>query len=440
MKPGIGLIAAALIWLALGTIAFFSSFASFIWFLAGIIILPFVLADALVLALMTDRLTVDRRINTSLSLGETAAVSLRIGKGGKAFLPLDIRLFDIYPASMDSGAFPARLDRRELKQSGSVLFEYKVTVKERGEWEFPGTELLFASPLRCWKLKVFHEAKNAGRTYPDFKKLISMGGTELKGIMEKTGIKNVRRRGQGLEFRELRDYHAGDPIRSIDWRATGRRQRLIVREYQEEQDQQILFLLDSGYRLHRREGEFMQFDSALNAVILLSYVALKHGDSVAVGCFGNEERWIGPRKGMSALSSLMNHLYDVKSAPLPSSPFSALETALTRLHRRSFIVIISNFREEDGESLSWILPRIERRHLLLAVSLRELEAEKLALRRPGTPDESLESAAAFNYLYSRRQLYQSWEHQGLLTLEASSAGLSPALINRYLSLKRSGRL
>jgi uncharacterized protein (DUF58 family) len=261
-----------------------------------------------------------------------------------------------------------------------------------------------------------------------------------------TGIKNIRRRGQGMEFRNLRDYQEGDSIRDIDWRATSRRRRLdgaaklIVREYQEEQDQQVLFLLDSGYRLHRREGERMQFDSALEAVLLLSWVSLKHGDSVAAGTFGNVKRWIYPRKGLSAFPRLMNGLCDIFSAPVPSSPFSCLEDALARLKRRTFIVLISNFREEDGESLSWILKRIEKRHLLLLVSLREKESETLSARKPLGPEEALETAAAFSYLASRKTLYRNWEHSGLLTLEASAGGLSSALINRYLQVKRSGRL
>ena len=149
---------------------------------------------------------------------------------------------------------------------------------------------------------------------------------------------------------------------------------------------------------------------------------------------------MSPRKGISAFPVLMNGLYDLSSAPVPSSPFSALEDALARLKRRTFIVLISNFREEDGESLSWILRQIERRHLLLLVSLKEKESEFFAQRRPSGPEEALETAAAFSYLASRRELYSGWEHSGLLTMECSAGELAPALINRYLSVKRSGKL
>ncbi|GHV70168.1 hypothetical protein AGMMS49928_16920 [Spirochaetia bacterium] len=440
MRSGPGLFIAALAWLLLGVGGFFSEPLSLIWFLSGIFLLPFIIIDALILRFFSDRLIVSREIASTLAMGIPAAVKLRIKKTGSGFLPFKILLFDLYPETMKTSAFPAMLNRGMLKKNDEMIFEYTLVPLERGLWEFSGTELLSVSLLRFWRLKISHQCLSRGRTYPDFNKLKEAAGADMRGILERSGVKNIRRRGQGLEFQSLRDYQEGDSVRNIDWRATSRRQKVIIREYQEEQDQQVLLLLDSGYRLHRREGEYMQFDSALGAVLILSYAALKHGDAVAVGSFGSSDRWIPPRKGIGAFPGLMNGLYDLQSAPVPSSPFSALEEALARLHRRTFIILVSNFREEDGESLSWILKRIEKRHLLLLVSLRELEAEQLAVRRPATGDEALETAAAYSYIATRRRLYQSWEHSGLLTLEAPAARLSSDLINRYLQVKRSGRL
>jgi uncharacterized protein (DUF58 family) len=456
MKPGSALFAAALVWLLLGGGAFFSPSLFLVWFLAGIALFPFIVVDALILCLLTDRLSVKRDLSPSIALGEGSVVRLVLRRGGGLFFPARILLFDLYPPSMKTapaghsggtdtdagGIFPVPLDRKALGRGKILVLEYTVIPKERGNWFFSGLELLLSSKLRFWQLKVFHQCVSRGRTYPDFKKLGS--GQELRGIMEHRGGRDIRRRGQGLEFMSLREYQDGDPIKSIDWRATGRqtaagRRKFIVREYQEEQDQQILFILDSGYRLSPA-----RFDSALNGVLLLAYVALKHGDAVAVSSFGAADRWIPPRKGVSAFTSLMNGLYDLQSAPVPSSLFSALEQALTRLSRRTFIVLVSNFREEDGESLSWILPRIRRRHLLLLVSFRETEAEALARGshdgKARSAEEVLETAAARSYLESRRRLYRSWEHLGLLTMETTREQISAVLINRYLSVKRSGRL
>jgi uncharacterized protein (DUF58 family) len=441
VKPGRGLFIIALFFLFLGAGAFFSEPVFLIWFYAGLVLLPLIITDALILLLLIGRPAAEREIPVSLAQDEPVRVRLTIRREGQLPLPSALLLYDLYPPSMACGeeTFPAPLDRNILNQGGTLLFEYTLFPRERGPWVFSGLELLLSSPLRFWRLRVFQGVESRGRTYPNFRKIAA--GRELRGIMNRRGARDIRRRGQGMEFMGLRDFQDGDSIRAIDWRATSRNRRLdgrlklIIREYQDEQDQQVLFILDSGYRLPDRE-----FDSALNALLLLAWVALKHGDAVAAQSFGPSERWIPPRKGKSALTGLLNGLYDIHSAPAPSSPFSALEQALTRLHRRTFIILISNFREEDGESLAWILPRIEKRHLLLLVSFREAEAQALAAWRPSTPDETLETAAAFSYLASRRRLYQSWEHSGLLTLETTPADISSALINRYLGIKRSGKL
>ena len=442
MRPGPFLFIVTLGWFFLGAAGFFSDFFSLIWLYTGISILPVIIIDGLVLYFFADRLEVKREISSSLAQGESTIINLEIRRGEKGFLPFNIKLWDLYPSSAECDAFPVLLGRKfPGRGDGPFCFKYRLLPKERGLWFFRGTEILFGSLCRFWRLKVFHPAESSGRTYPNFKMIKAASGADLRGLLEKTGVKNIRMRGQGLEFMSLRDYQEGDSIRAVDWRATSRRRKVIIREYQEEKDQQVLFLVDSGFRLNRRDEEGrLQFDSALEAVLLLSWVSLKHGDSVAVGSFGGGKRWISPRKGISSFPVLMNGLYDLASGPYPSSPFSALEEALMKLKRRTFIVLISNFREEDGESLSWILKRIQKRHLLLLVSLREKESEYLAQRKPRSPDEALETAAAFSYLLSRRELYAAWERGGLLTMECSAGNLSAALINRYLSVKRSGKL
>ncbi|MCL1927593.1 MAG: DUF58 domain-containing protein [Treponema sp.] len=477
IKPGRTFFIIMICFLFLGTSAFFFNELYVFWIFSGLLLLPVISIDAIMLSFFTDRLHIERKLNSTLTLGREALVRLNISLAGKnRFIAGTAKLFDLYPDSIDCSVFPVKLNRKLFKKmpkpgqnprNAFYIFEYPVIPIERGNWEFSRTELLLGSFLGFWQFKVIHPCVSRGRTFPDFRKLTS--GAELRGILEQTGIKVIRKRGQGMEFMSLRDYQKGDSVKAIDWRATGRRNKPIVREYQEEQDQQVLLLLDSGYRLNRLEystgpsgdsplaemggvvsdknsartpGTFLrtQFDSALEAALLLSWVALKHSDGVALGCFGTEERWLPPRKGMSALSGIIRSLYDVKCDSTPSSLFSALESALARLKRRTFIVMISNFREEDGESLGWILRRIQRRHLLLLVSLKEMEAEKIAKRKPAGTEEALETAAAFSYLSARRRLYKTWEHLGLLTLECNSRELGPALINRYLEVKRSGLL
>jgi uncharacterized protein (DUF58 family) len=447
MKPGPFLFVVSLLWLLLGAAVFFYDPLSLVWLYTGLVVLVLSIGDFLFLFFLQGRPKITREIPVSLAQGRPFKARLLIRRDGGFFPHCGIFLFDLYPPSMDCSAFPALLDRKLFEDGrDSVCFEYTLVPRERGVWAFQGAELLLGSVLRFWRLKVFCPCKSRGRTYPDFSRIKAAAGADLRFLPEQNGIKQVRRRGQGMEFKILRDFQEGDTMRAVDWRASSRkrsmdgRTKLIVREYQEEQDQQVLFLLDTGYRLHRSEGRVLQFDKALEALLLLSWVSLKHGDSVSVGTFGRTRRWLYPRKGISAFPHLMNGLFDLTSSAAPSSPFSCLEEALSRLKRRTFIILISNFREEDGESLSWILKRVEKRHLLLLVNLREKESEAIAERSPQNANEALETAAAFSYLASRRELYRSWEHIGLLTLESQAEDLSPALINRYLEVKKSGRL
>jgi uncharacterized protein (DUF58 family) len=464
MKPGRSFFTLLLCYLFLGAAAFFYDPLFLPWIISGALLLPFIIIDACVLLFFTDRLYIERKLHSTMALSRKAYVRLKISRThSDRLIARSVKLFDMYPDSLDCDVFPVKLDRKLLNklpdpslnpQAASYVYEYPVIPIDRGNWEYERAELLLGSFLGFWQLKVIHPCASRGKTFPDFSKLAS--GAELRGVLESSGIKIMRKRGQGMEFMSLREYQKDDSVKAIDWRATGRRNKPIVREYQEEQDQQVLLLLDSGYRLHRLEetpaqnppdsaelnkaAMRTQFDSALEAALLLSWVALKHSDGVALGCFGTEERWLPPRKGMSALTGIIRSLYDVKCESTPSSLFSALENSLSRLKRRTFIIMISNFREEDGESLSWILRRIRQRHLLLLVSLKETEAERIANRKPVGADEALETAAAFSYLNARRKLYKTWEHMGLLTLECSSRELSSALINRYLEVKRGGLL
>jgi uncharacterized protein (DUF58 family) len=476
IRPGGSLFISALCFLFLSAAAYFFGFLIDLIPLLLAAFVPFVAADFILLRFWTDRMDVRREIPASLVTGVRTRVRLIVSEtnGNKKIVPGKIKIFDLYDDSFDCYDFPltvfpltsfpvtvarrpgrpvtvarsvtVTVARRE-KTAREIRLEYDALPVRRGVWEFSACELLLSSPLHFWRLKVVHGVRSAGKTYPEFSELAS--GTGLRAVIEAAGNKNVRKRGTGLEFKQLRGWQDGDSVRSIDWRATSRKNELVVREYIEEQDQHILLLLDSGYRLHRQTenslGTRTQFDAALNAALLLSWVALKHGDSVSAGIFGNEERWVSPRKGVRELPVLINALYDVQSASVPSSIFSALEKAHSRLKRRTFIICISNFREEDEEELSRILPVVGRRHLLLMVSLSENEAEILSKKDfsgggKAPREEVLTSAAASYYLARRKNLYKKWERSGLLVLDTNAASLSSTLINNFITVKRKGLL
>jgi uncharacterized protein (DUF58 family) len=128
----------------------------------------------------------------------------------------------------------------------------------------------------------------------------------------------VRAPGSSRDFHQLRDYRDGDPFSQIDWKASSRRQMLISRDYQEQRDQSVVFLLDTGRRMRALDGGMPQFDHVLNAILLVAHVALRQGDQVAVKSFGGTDRWLPPVKGAHAMPVLLNHLYDYQTTPRPA--------------------------------------------------------------------------------------------------------------------------
>src|SRR5690606_8927446 len=170
----------------------------------------------------------------------------------------------------------------------------------------------------------------------------------------------------------------GDPVRRIDWKATLRFHKPIVRKYQNERDQAVVLMIDCGRRMRAddRQGGMggAHFDQALNATMLLSYVALKQGDAVGAMTFGaplHDRRWFTPRKGAATLNALMGELYDVQPTPTHSDYLSAAQELLRHQRKRSLVIVITNFRDEDANELGQALRLLRSRHLVLTASLRE---------------------------------------------------------------------
>ncbi|MEM6732598.1 MAG: DUF58 domain-containing protein, partial [Myxococcota bacterium] len=254
------------------------------------------------------------------------------------------------------------------------------------------------------------------------------------------GIKKRQRRGAGTEFQELRDYQPGDPLRQIDWRATSRVRRVIARDYQDERDQQILFLVDAGRRMHSRDGTLSHLDHALNAVLLLGHVALSQGDAVGLMSFGSEDRWLAPSKGQQHLNAMLNAVFDLQTDPVPGDVEGAVRRVLAKLRKRTLLIVVTNLRDETDHELLSGLSFAGRKHLVLLTSLREL-ALKHALDAPIHGfDDALRYAATQHYLRDRSLAHARLTMAGVLHLDVAPQELAVGLVNQYLAVKASGRL
>ena len=377
-----------------------------------------------------------RQLSGNLPLGRWSEVRLHLQHTYRR--PVRLTLFDHLPAGMDFEYLPQEV---ELRPGESTEVGYRVRPLNRGHFVFPRCELELPSPLRLWRQRRYLEARGETRVYPDFARLY---GAELMAVdhwLNRIGVRSGQRRGLGLDFHQLREFRDGDTLRQIDWKATARKRMPIAREYQDERDQQIIFLLDCGRRMRSQDDELAHFDHALNACLLLSYVALRQGDAVGLATFASEhDRHVAPAKGHAQLSVLLNAVYDLASSQRPADYAAAVSQLLARQRRRALVVLVSNLRDEDDEELLGALKRLGRQHRVLVASLREEVLDRLRQTPVRGYYDALAYCGTLNYLNARGGLHDRLAANGLPILDARPGELGPELVGRYLAWKKAGVL
>lgn len=425
---------ACLLWLALALVPVLAPAAATAWLIAGAAALAAVLADAL-LTRWQPRVEIDRRLPGRFALGEPGEVVLKIRNPHHR--ALRVSLFDgippeaVAPALPWVGVVPAG---REIRVA------HPVTLRTRGEVVFSPVRLRHRSPLGFWDWQSTACAPERVKVYPNFEPVVRYALLAMQHRESPMGIASRPRAGTSREFHQLRDYREGDPPARIDWKATSRRQTLISRDYREQRDQSIIFMLDTGRRMRAMDGELPQFDHVLNAVLLVAHIALRQGDQVAVKSFGGSDRWLPPLKGAHAMPTLLNHLYDFQTTAAPSDFGAAAESLMSRQKRRALIVLLTNLRGEDGKELVPAIQLLNTRHLVLLASLRE-HVINAATTTPvdGFP-AALRFLAADRYFEERREILATMHAAGVITRDCTASELAVTLANSYLDIKSAGRL
>ncbi|WP_342779823.1 DUF58 domain-containing protein, partial [Aliikangiella coralliicola] len=207
-----------------------------------------------------------------------------------------------------------------------------------------------------------------------------------------------------MEFHQLREYRMGDSLRQIDWRATSRLQKLISKDYQQERDQNIIFMLDSGRRMRTKDGELSHFDQALNAMLLVASIALRQGDAVGLKVFGGKEQFLPPRKGPSSISAMLNQIYDLHPTNRASDLVGAAERLVQQFKKRSLIVIVSNVRVEDQTELKTAVSLLKRYHLVMLANLKEQVLQDVLTDEVYQFEDALKFSQTISYLQQRDKL------------------------------------
>ncbi len=310
----------------------------------------------------------------------------------------------------------------------------------RGDRLSPGLAVRSLGPLGIAARQRSLDLPGRLRVLPPFRSRRHLP-SRLAQLREIDGRSAVQVRGQGTEFDSLREYVDGDDVRSIDWRATARRQAVVVRTWRPERDRRVMLVIDSGRTAAARIGDEPRLDAAMDAALLLAALASRAGDRVDL--LLHDRRVVGRVEGASR-TELLQRMVDVMAPVEPAlvEPDWSMVAAQVRarLSRRSLVVLLTPL--EAGSVDSGLLPvlgQLSRRHLVLVASVSDPELEEMAGRR-GDAVRVYDAAAASRARLDAETVAGWVGRLGVEVVRGDPDGLPPALADRYLALKAAGRL
>ncbi|MGB7444301.1 MAG: DUF58 domain-containing protein [Coleofasciculaceae cyanobacterium] len=376
-----------------------------------------------------QRVQVKRYPLHRLSIGRENPVVLSVQSWEK---PARIILRDYYPLEFDVSKPTLTAT---LKPSSTEELTYTIKPNSRGEFQWGDIQIRQLSP---WGL-AWHDwhvsASQKVAVYPD---LVGLRSLSIRLSLENTGtMRQKRRLGTGTEFAELREYGVGDDIRLIDWKATARSTRPLVRVLEPEKEQTLIILLDRGRLMTAQVQGLKRFDWGLNSTLALALAGLNRGDRVGIGVFDREViTWIPPERGQHQLSKLIERLTPIQPVLLEPDYFGAVTRIVNQQTRRALVVVITDIIDvtASAELLS-ALKRLTPRYLPFCVTLRDPQVDILAHTPTQKIEATYERAVALDLIAQRQVAFAQLKQKGVLVLDAPASQISDQLIERYLQLK-----
>jgi uncharacterized protein (DUF58 family) len=318
-----------------------------------------------------------------------------------------------------------------------TTIHYDVKAARRGAFVLPKIHLRVRSFFGLWRRFLDYPIETTIHVYPDMKQIAEYAILARTNRLSLMGVRRTRKVGTENDFERLRDYTPDDNYKYIDWRATARRRKLTVKDFQTSQSQRIIFLLDCGRMMTNLAGGISLLDHALNASLMLSYVALRQGDSVGMIAFADRVlSFVPPRGGMNQMNQLLHASFD-RFPELVESRYDDVFLYLgTHVKKRSLVVLFSNLIDEvNSHQVQSYLGNVVGRHLPLGVLLRDRHLFAAADTPPQSDAELYRAAAAAEIVTWRHQVLRDLEHQGVLVLDLFPEDMTAKLVNKYLEVK-----
>lgn len=390
------------------------------------------------LAFDPARLEVRRDPPPAFSLGRTFPISYVWRQPGRRTLTVVVR--ETFPEPLGGGDLPARTI--SIPPGRTVTEIIDIVPRRRGRDTGGRLDLRVLGPLGLVWRQGRIEREWTGTVFPTLTGLIRAGLAEPAVRRREAGFRSLRRMGEGRVFEALREWVPGDDTRTIDWKATARRGKLMARQFEDERRQHVVLVIDAGRLLTAEIGGVPRLESAIGAALQLAVAAIEHDDDVGLMVFAREvELFLPPARGRRALRAILNGLAGIEGRLVESNYPAAFRYLAQRNRRRALTVVFSDVIDRTASSaLVTYLGSMRPRHLPMAVTMTDPVLEALADARPGAPRQAYERAAAEELLIARAEALAAVRRRGVVVLDVPPERAGQAVVEQYGRLKRRGVL
>lgn len=405
--------------------------------LSILVLILLLILDFLIVFLGKNKIEATRNLPDKFSNGDKNQIEIDINNNYPFTIHLEI--IDEIPEQFQVRDFKIK-DTLSSRKSKSIQYDLKPT--ERGEYYFGDLNVYASSVLNIVAKRFTFQNGVMVPTYPGFKQLKKFELLNINQNSLEYGLKKVRRLGHSMEFEQIKDYVLGDDLRTINWKATAKRNQLMVNQFQDEKSQPVYSIIDKGRIMKMPFNGLSLLDYAINASLVISNVVLKKHDKAGLLSFSKRiENVVVAERRSTQMQLILEALYNVKT-DFFESDFSRLYASIRRhITHRSLILMYTNFETLDGlERQLPYLKAISKSHLLVVIFFKNTELNTLINDKAETIEQVYDKVIAEKFAFEKRLIVNELKKYGIYSILTTPENLTIDTINKYLEIKARGLL
>ncbi len=401
------------------------------------VLLGLFIFDVLLLYRNKTGIQATRIVPDKLSNGDENPI--RITVLNRFLYKVNIKIIDELPIQWQIRNFKIE---SSLKPSEEKTFAYQVRPTERGEYHFGNINVFTSSPLGLIARRQQFDYNKMVPNYPSFLQLKKYEFVAFTNKLKLFGLKKIRRIGHTLEFEQIKEYVTGDDIRNINWKATAKKNHLMINQYQDEKSQPVYSIIDTGRVMKMPFKQLSLLDYAINSTLVISNIVLRKNDKAGMFTFSRKiENRVVAQKRKSHMSIILETLYNIET-DFSESDFSRLYIDIKRtLKQRSLLLLYTNFETLDAlhRQLPY-LQAIAKHHLLVVIFFENTELKLITEKQAANTRQIFEKTIAEKFIFEKKLIATELKKHGIQVILTAPENLTINTINKYLEIKARGLL